>query len=105
MNSLLIRPQHFRLAFLFNLPFLFVPILMLISGLLGTYKDQNNNWLIPMFVFGMVYWLPAFLVSLILLVLSRNPSSTSKFFSVLSVAFGLIASIYFVWWLVIGKSI
>ena len=99
MNSLKYKPAHFRLALLSNLPFLLFPFILLITNLLGVHTDNDgNNWGDLVLIFNIVYWVPAFVVLLSLLMFSGEDSKFSRNMAYVSIVFGIIASTVFVFW-------
>lgn len=83
--------RRFKYALLANLPLLLLPpIALAIVSSLGMLTDiYGNNWSGIILVIGLIYWLPAVLISLVLLAFSVGDTRLSKPASTLSIAYGL----------------
>jgi len=98
--------MNFKVALLLNLPFLLVPLGWLVRSISGGYNNTSGTDNGASFI-GLVLiitiWAPTAVLAWALLLFSGKDSSLkSKIISVVSILFGVIASWYFVSWIVLG---
>ena len=104
LQQFLRAPITFKIALIFNLGFLLVPLGVFIRALFGGYNngsgDDPSSIVVVLILFFL--WAPALCISLVLLKFSENINLKSKIISLFSVIYGAVVSWYFVSLLVLG---